>query len=59
MRSVYHIEWRHQYNGCTCPALVQGTAIDNPIWKIFSKLNVLAKVKIFSDNTPWRDVSIT
>jgi hypothetical protein len=33
MISAYHIEWRHQYNGQTCRDLVQGIALDNPIWK--------------------------
>jgi hypothetical protein len=45
VRSAYHIEWRHQYNGQTCRSLVQGTAHDNPIWKILWKLDVPAKVK--------------
>jgi hypothetical protein len=47
VRSSYHIEWRHQYNGQTCRDLVQGTALDNPIWKILWKLDVPAKVKFF------------
>ena len=34
VRSAYHIEWRHQYNGQTCRSLVQGTSLNKPIWKI-------------------------
>lgn len=40
MRSAYHIEWQHQYNGQTGHDLVQGTALDNPIYKNLWKLAV-------------------
>jgi hypothetical protein len=26
VRSAYHTEWRHQYNGITCRSLIAGTA---------------------------------
>ena len=47
VRSAYHIEWRHQFNGVTCRSLIQGTSLNNPIWKILWKLKAPAKVKIF------------
>jgi hypothetical protein len=47
VRSAYHVEWKHQFNGVTCRSLITGTSLNNPIWKILWKLDVPAKVKIF------------
>jgi ribonuclease HI len=47
VRSAYHIEWRHQFNGVTCRSLISGTSPENPTWKILWNLAVPAKVKIF------------
>jgi hypothetical protein len=48
--SAYHIEWKHQYNGRTCRELVQGTSLNNPIWRILWKLAGPANVNFFG----WR-----
>jgi hypothetical protein len=50
VRSAYHVEWRHQFNGVTCRSLISGTSLNNPTWRILWKLAVPAKVKIHS----WR-----
>jgi hypothetical protein len=47
VRSAYHIEWKHQFNGVTCRSLISGTSLNNPTWKILWKLDAPAKVKIF------------
>jgi hypothetical protein len=47
VRSAYHIEWRHQFNGVTCRSLIPGTSPENPTWKTLWNLAVSAKVKIF------------
>jgi hypothetical protein len=47
VRSAYHVEWRHQFNGVTCRSLISGTSLNNPTWKILWKLDVPAKVKIY------------
>jgi hypothetical protein len=47
VKSAYHVEWKHQFNGVTCRSLITGTSLNNPIWKILWKLQVPAKVKIY------------
>jgi hypothetical protein len=47
VRSAYHIEWKHQFNGLTFRSLISGTSLNNPIWKNLWKLDAPAKVKIF------------
>jgi hypothetical protein len=47
VRSAYHTEWRHAFNGVTCRSLIAGTPLNNIIWKILWKLDVSAKVKIY------------
>ena len=44
VRSAYHTEWRHQFNGVTCRSLIQGISVNNPTWKMLWKLKVPAKV---------------
>jgi hypothetical protein len=45
VRSAYHTEWRHAFNGVTCRSLIAGTPLNNIIWKILWHLDVSAKVK--------------
>jgi ribonuclease HI len=47
VRSAYHTEWRHQFNGVTCRSLITGTPLDSQIWRLLWKLQVPAKVKIY------------
>jgi hypothetical protein len=47
VRSAYHVEWKHQFNGVTCRSLISETSLNNPTWKILWKLDVSGKVRIY------------
>jgi hypothetical protein len=47
VKSAYHVEWKHQFNGVTCRSLISGAPLNNPMWKNLWKLEVPAKVKIY------------
>jgi hypothetical protein len=47
VKSAYHTEWRHQFNGVSCRSLIAGTPLNNSTWKILWNLDVPAKVKIY------------
>jgi hypothetical protein len=47
VRSAYHMEWRHQFNGITCRSLKSGTPLNSSTWKVLWNLDVSAKVKIY------------
>jgi hypothetical protein len=53
VRSAYHIEWKHQFNGVTCRSLITGMSLNNLIWKNLWNLYVPAKVKILLEVDAW------
>jgi ribonuclease HI len=50
VKSAYHVEWQHQYGSRSRRNDQQSSSIINPVWGKVWKLNVPAKVKIFT----WR-----
>lgn len=47
VRSGYHMQWRHQYGMRGGQLALPGSSIYNPVWRVFWKLKIPSKVKIF------------
>jgi hypothetical protein len=47
VRSVYHLQWRHQFGPSAGQVVLAGTSSSNPIWRTIWKLKIPSKIKIF------------